>query len=80
MTVRESSLAQSYAHGLSLGAEYAEADLKDGATCGSEADDLRAEAREARSDESRSWAAFKLGIVRGYRDSVRTLRSGRWGT
>lgn len=69
-----------YAHGLSLGYEFAEADLKDGAACGSKADELRAEAREARSDESRSWAVFKLGIVRGYRMSVRTLRNGKWGT
>ena len=55
------------------------ADREDGAPLGGNAIQLRMEAVEARED-SPSWRAFKLGIVRAYRDATRTLRNGRWGT
>ena len=70
---------QSYAQGLSLGADYADADRAQGFPGGTGALEFRAEADEAR-DGTRQWRAFKLGIARGYRDAVRTFRWGRWGT
>lgn len=70
-----------YREGISLGHEFAEADLHDGAACGAMADELRLEARQARTDDtSRAWIAFKLGIVRGYREATRSKLNGRWGT
>jgi hypothetical protein len=68
-----------YREGLSLGHEYAQADRADRLPLASAAETLLAEAREARED-SATWRAFRLGIARGYRDAVRTLRGGRWGT
>ena len=70
---------QSYAQGLALGRGYAEADRAEGFPGGTGALEVRAEAEEAR-DGTRQWRAFKLGIARGYRDSVRTFKYGRWGT
>jgi hypothetical protein len=70
---------QSYAQGLALGARYADADRAGGFPGGTGALEVRAEADEAR-DGTRQWRAFKLGIARGYRMSVRTLRNGRWGS
>lgn len=75
------SLRDSYLDGVSLGIDFAAADLHDHAAVAVEAADLRAEARQARLDDtSASWRAFKLGIVRGYREATRTIRNGRWGT
>jgi hypothetical protein len=68
-----------YREGLALGARYAEADRAQSFPGGTGALEVRAEAEEAR-DGTRQWRAFKLGIARGYRDAVRTLRWGRWGT
>jgi len=69
---------QSYTEGLALGARYADADRAGGFPGGTGALEVRAEAEEARAG-SRQWRAFKLGIARGYREQVRTFRSGRWG-
>ena len=70
-----------YAEGFSLGCEYADADRAAYRPFAEGEDELRASAREARADDtSRSWIAFKLGIVRGYRESTRSLLGGRWGT
>ena len=75
------STRESYSEGLSLGYEYADEDRRQHAGFAAEESDLRAEARQARTDDaSESWRAFKLGIVRAYRDATRTLRAGRWGT
>lgn len=68
-----------YREGLSLGHEYAHADRHEWGSFASGEAELRAEALEARED-SPAWRAFKLGIVRAYRDATRTLRNGRWGT
>lgn len=68
-----------YRAGVSLGYLFAEADRHEHASFGAEENELRHDADMARED-SPSWRAFKLGIVRGYRQSVRTLRGGRWGT
>ena len=68
-----------YRHGLSLGADYADADRELGFPFGTGALEVRAEANEARNG-TRQWRAFKLGIARGYREQVRTFRWGRWGT
>lgn len=67
-----------YESGLHVGYAYAEADRADSAPFASCAAELVAEAREAREDAP-CWRAFKLGVVRGYREDVRTLRDGRWG-
>ena len=73
--------AREYAEGFSLGCEYADADRADYRSFALGEYELRQEARQAREDDtSRSWIAFKLGIVRGYRDSTRSLLAGRWGT
>ena len=72
---------QNYRAGVELGREFAQADLAAYAATGTHALELRAEASEAlRYGSSRRWAAFKLGIARGYRETIRTLRNGRWGT
>jgi len=72
--------AESYRDGLSLGYEFAHAEYGYANFArGCMADELRAEAIEARED-SPSWRAFKLGVVRGYRESTRSLLAGRWGT
>jgi hypothetical protein len=70
-----------YAEGFSLGCEYADADRANHYPFAATEHELRWEAREAHAhDSSRAWIAFKLGIVRGYRETTRTLRNGRWGT
>ena len=71
------STRESFEQGQALGYEYADADRADHAP--TNAEELRAEAVEARAD-SPSWRAFKLGIVRAYRDATRSQVSGRWGT
>ena len=68
---------ESYEDGLALGYLYAEHDLFDHVPT-NEAE-LRAEAVEARDDVP-SWRAFKLGIVRGYRNATRRQLAGKWGT
>jgi hypothetical protein len=74
------STRESFQDGQSLGYEFAHAEYGYANFArGCMADELRAEAIEARAD-SPSWRAFKLGIVRAYRDATRTLRGGRWGT
>ena len=78
MSTRESTEAQ-YRAGLSLGADYADADRAEGFPGGTGALEVRAEAEEAAAG-TRQWRAFKLGIARGYREQVRTFRWGRWGT
>ena len=70
-----------YAEGLSLGCAYADEDRHEWRSFALGEYELRQEARQAREDDtSRSWIAFKLGVVRGYRDSTRSLLAGRWGT
>ena len=70
-----------YAEGFSLGCLYADEDRHQWKPFALGEHELRQDAREARAlDTSRSWIAFKLGIVRGYRESTRSLFGGRWGT
>ena len=65
-----------YAEGQTLGAQWAEQDLRDSMPTADEIARLR---EEAASDQR--WArAFYLGALRGYREVTRTLRNGRWGT
>lgn len=59
-----------YEEGFSLGLQYAEADLRDSAAVDAEAESLKRDAREAREGSS-SFRAFRLGIVRGYREVTR---------
>lgn len=68
------SVREAYDEGYAFGLSYAEADLRNNAPCGGIADDLVADAVEARDDRYRSWRAFKLGIARGYRMAVRSAR------
>ena len=77
-SVTDVSTEAQYRHGLSLGADYADADRAEGFPGGTGVLEVRAEAEEAAAG-TRQWRAFKLGIARGYRDAVRTFRWGRWG-
>lgn len=71
---------EAYASGFTHGLCYAEVDLHEHAATASEEEDLRVESRVARNASDRTWAAFKLGIVRGYRDATRTQLAGKWGS
>ena len=67
-------LEQEYAHGLDEGRAQAEEDLASGYVHHETSDTTAVES------ESRSQRAWALGYLRGYREIVRTLRDGRWGT
>jgi len=80
-TYDRKDVSAQYAEGFSLGCEYADADRAAYRPFAVGEHELRQDAREARADDtSRSWIAFKLGIVRGYRESARSLLAGKWGT
>lgn len=77
--IAHTDVSAQFSEGQSLGYGYAEADRKAHACYAAEEAELRAQAQEAR-DTSPSWRAFKLGIVRAYRDATRTAdKRGRWG-
>lgn len=65
-----------YERGLHDGAAWAAEDRASSTPTGETLVMLR---EESRTDQR--WArAFYLGALRGYRETVRTLRDGRWGT
>jgi hypothetical protein len=71
--------AEKYVLGYELGRRRGESDLSRGTSIHH---DALAEGRENATSEtnSRPTRAFLLGWLRGYRESVRTFRWGRWGT
>jgi len=69
---------QNYAHGRNEGYSQGESDMESGLSITTlRVNDLRERSETTRS---RSIRAFSLGYLRGYREAVRTLRNGRWGT
>ena len=69
---------QSYAHGRSDGCQAGELDRADGR--GLITSGLLEGTGLVLSALTRPSHAYALGWLRGYRESVRTLRNGRWGT
>lgn len=69
---------QNYAHGLDEGRAWGEQDIPLGlGTITGWLTEARANVDTAGTREAR---AYYLGYLRGYRDIVRTLKGGRWGT
>lgn len=68
--------AQEFAHGVDDGRLWAEQD-RDALATSYWLETFRAEAVNA---IGRNGRAYYLGVMRGYRETVRTLRNGRWGT
>lgn len=71
--------AERYLLGYELGRRRGKSDLAQGTSVHH---DALAEGRESAgmASISRSSRAFFLGWLRGYRESVRTFKWGRWGT
>lgn len=68
----------SYAYGRDEGYAWGEQDLEHGlGTITHWLIEARANVQTANTRESRAYA---LGYLRGYREAVRTLKNGRWGT
>lgn len=66
-----------YRDGEAYGVEWGEQDMRDG--LGTTSEWLETFRQESRAGTQ--WSrAFYLGVLRGYRSIVRTLRDGRWGT
>lgn len=69
---------QFYAHGRDEGYSQGESDLESGLSVTTlRINDLR---ERSETTSSRNIRAFALGYLRGYREAVRTLSNGRWGT
>jgi hypothetical protein len=69
---------QNYAHGFDEGRAWAEQDVPLGLGV---ITNWLIQAREDANNASARWArAYYLGYLRGYREVVRTLNNGRWGT
>ena len=69
---------QNYAHGRDEGYAWGEQDLPLGLGVVTQwLIQARADVDTAMTREAR---AFALGYLRGYREAVRTLKEGRWGT
>ena len=71
-------IEQEYAHGLDEGHADGARDLE--SVLGLTHDVLWAARTDVRVAWNREERAFRLGFLRGYREVVRTLRNGRWGT
>lgn len=70
--------AQAYAEGFFDGEYLGERELAEG--LGNHHGELAQVQEYARNALTRETRAYELGWLRGYRESVRTLRAGRWGT
>jgi hypothetical protein len=69
---------QSYAHGFDEGRAWAEQDVPLG--LGTITYWLIENRENANTAATRGARAYFLGYLRGYREIVRTLNNGRWGT
>ncbi len=70
-------IAQEYAHGRDEGRAWGERLLHDGRAITHDALESERRATETAPKDQR---AYHLGWLRGFREAVRTLRNGRWGT
>lgn len=74
----ERRIADEYAHGRSEGYAQGEVDMADG--LGVATLRINDMTERMQTTTSRRLRAFMLGYLRGYREVVRTLMNGRWGT
>ena len=73
-----SAVEQNYAHGFDEGRAWGEQDMELG--LGTITNWLIEARANLESASTRGARAYYLGYLRGYRDTVRTLHNGRWGT